>query len=80
MTDIRYEESEDYETGTVRAWLNGEEKDYETARAVLEGFEAAGQKEEIDFFDYEKTGALTKMLSDTNMTRYRLETLAGAGA
>ncbi len=76
-TDISFVEEEDFENGTVKAWLNGEEKDSETAYAVLEGFEAAGQKEEIDFFDYEKTGALAKMLSDTNMARYRLETLCG---
>ncbi len=77
QTDISFAEEEDFENGTVTAWLNGEEKDSATAYAVLEGFEAAGQKEEIDFFDYERTGALARMLSDTNMTRYRLETLCG---
>lgn len=77
QTDISFVEEEDFENGTVTAWLNGEERDSETAYAVLEGFEAAGQKEEVDFFDYEKTGALARMLSDTNMARYRLETLCG---
>ena len=75
--DISFVEEEDFENGTVTAWLNGEEQDSETAYAVLEGFEAAGQKEEIDFFDYEKTGVLARMISDTNMARYRLETLCG---
>ena len=75
--DISFVEEEDFENGTVTAWLNGEKKDSATAFAVLEGFEAAGQKEEIDFFDYEKTGVLARMISDTNMARYRLETLCG---
>ena len=75
--DISFVEEEDFENGTVTAWLNGEKKDSATAVAVLEGFEAAGQKEEIDFFDYEKTGVLARMISDTNMARYRLETLCG---
>lgn len=79
LTDISFVEEENYENGTVTAWLNGEERDSETAYAVLEGFEAAGQKEQIEFFDYNGSDVLQKVLSETDLTLNRLETSGGAG-
>ena len=77
VTDITFEEEENLDSGAASARLNGEPRDPETALAALEGFEAAGEKARIEFFDYEKNGTLAKILSDTNMTLNRLETLCG---
>ncbi|MBQ6118278.1 MAG: hypothetical protein IJK98_03515 [Clostridia bacterium] len=78
-TDIKYEEAEDFENGTVKAWLNGEEQEHETAYAALQAFEAGGVKEEIQFFDYDEVDALQKVRTDTNLTLDRLNTLGSAG-
>lgn len=79
VTDISFKETEDFENGTVTAWLNGEERDPETAFASLEGFEATGVKEQVLFYDYDEADALQKVRSDTDLTLNRLETLGSAG-
>ncbi len=79
VTDIKYQEAEDFENGTVKAWLDGAEQDYETAYAALQAFEAGGVKEEIQFFDYDEVDALQKVRTDTNLTLDRLNTLGSAG-
>ncbi|MBQ6066671.1 MAG: hypothetical protein IJK89_07585 [Clostridia bacterium] len=79
ITDISFEESEDYENGTVTAWLNGEECDEAAALAALEQFEEGGQKDRTEFFDYENAGTLAQVLRETDRTLNRLETLGGAG-
>ena len=79
VTDIKYEEAEDFENGTVKAWLNGEEQAYETAYAALQAFEAGGSKEEIEFFAYNGAGSLEQVLRDTDLTLNRLEGLGMTG-
>ena len=77
--DISFEEEEDYENGAVTVWLNGEEYDVEAALAALERFEAFGEKDRTEFFDYEKSGSLEQVLRDTDLTLNRLETSGGTG-
>lgn len=79
ITDISFEETEDYESGTVTVRLNGEEYDAGAALAALERFEAFGEKDRTEFFDYEKNGSLEQVLRDTDLTLNRLETSGGTG-
>ena len=79
VTDIKYEESEDFENGTVKAWLNGDERDYETAYAALKDFEAGGVQEQVLFYDDDEGDALQKVRSDTDLVLDRLNALGSAG-
>ena len=79
IKDITFEEAEDLENGTVKVWLNGEEVSPDAALAAMEQFEAGGQKNKEEFFDYDGAGTLEQVLRETDLTLSRLEGLGMTG-